>query len=346
MTLTAPTHGLPGRFLLRLAHRLASPAACERIFVPLLADFQFEYRRATSPGARFRIRLVWILAFGHALGLTAADASAAHLRTNAWGTTEEERLVTRRLVARVALATTLCGLAVTLDMLKSPVGRQFLGGVAHWVFVLPAAFCMALPAGSLLGVVLTAQGQSSPARRWRPLVGVASLVGLATFALAAWVTPRANQAVRERAIEYLTAANPGTQVGPLSRGDREMAFGELRARAAELRGWGMRAAASRLDLEWHKKPALGASCLALALAGTAIARRLRRWAYRWPATLIVLMFWFSLLRLGEQAADAGTIAPALAMWGPCLAVAVLGSGAFGRRDPRRPSDVAPTRSGT
>ena len=346
MTGTAPTDGLPGRLLLRLARLLTSRTTSERVFVPLLADFQFEYRRATNLAVRLRVRLKWTLAFGQALGREAVLSSAAHLRAHAWGTTEEERLVTRRLVARVALATTLCGLAVTLDMLKSPIGRQFLGGVAHWVFVLPAAFCMALPAGSLLGVVLTAQGQSSPARRWRPLVGVASLVGLATFALAAWVTPRANQAVREQAIEYLTAANSGTQVSPVSRGDREMAFGELRARAAELRRWGMRAAASRLDLEWHKKPALGASCLALALAGTAIARRLRRWAYRWPATLIVLMFWFSLLRLGEQAADAGTIAPAPAMWGPCLAVAVLGLGAFSRRDPRGPSDVAPTRSGT
>ena len=53
MTLTTPTHGLPGCFLLRLAHRLASPAAYERVFVPLLADFQFEYGRVTSPAPAF-----------------------------------------------------------------------------------------------------------------------------------------------------------------------------------------------------------------------------------------------------------------------------------------------------
>lgn len=142
-------------------------------------------------------------------------------------------------------------------------------------------------AGSLLGVVLAARGQASPAQRWRPLVSVAGLVGLATFALSAWVTPRANQTFRERAIQYLTAANPGTQVGPVSRGDREMVFGELGAHAAELRGRGLRVAAGRLDLEWHKKPAL-------------------------------------------------------AMWGPCLAVTVLGLGAIGRRRPQGPPAAAGT----
>jgi lipopolysaccharide export LptBFGC system permease protein LptF len=78
------------------------------------------------------------------------------------------------------------------------------------------------------------------------------------------------------------------------------------------------------------RPALGASCLALALAGAAIVRRLHRWAYRWPAALLVLAGWFWLLRLGEQAADAGAMAPTLAMWGPCFAVAALGLGAVSR----------------
>ncbi len=102
MTFTTPNHGLPGRFLLKLAHRLASATAYERVFVPLLADYQFEYRQATSPGVRVRVRLKWILAFGQTLGLEAVSALAEHLRTNAWGTTEEERSFARRLFARVA----------------------------------------------------------------------------------------------------------------------------------------------------------------------------------------------------------------------------------------------------
>jgi lipopolysaccharide export LptBFGC system permease protein LptF len=284
------------------------------------------------------------------LGLTAVDASAAHLRTNAWGTTAEERCAARRLLALTAAAAIVCGLAASLYALMSPATRRTLDGAGHWALILPAAFCMALPAGVLFGVVLSVR---EPRRHhWRPLLGLASLIGLGTFVLAAWITPTANHAYRERAFSRLVARTPREGLPIVRsdqgrRGDREMTFGALGVRAREKREglWGA-VAAPPLEVEWHKKPALGASCLALALAGTAIARRLRRWAYRWPATLIVLMFWFSLLRLGEQAADAGTIAPAPAMWGPCLAVAVLGLGAFGRRDPRGPSDVAKTRSGT
>ena len=329
MTFAAPTRVLPGCFLLRLAHRLASPASCDRVFVPLLADYQFEYRQATSPGARLRVRMKWILAFGQTLGLEAVSASAALLRANAWGTTDEERSFARRLCTRVALAATLCGLAVTLDMLRYPIGRQFIDGAGHLALLLPGAFCMALPAGLLLGVALSGREQHRAEPRWRPLLGVASLVGLATFALAVWIAPNANYAFRWWAITHrpTMSAHLGVEV---ARGDREMTSGELSARAAESRRAGMRAAAGRLELEWHKKPALGASCLALALAGAAIARRLRSRAWRWPASLLVLLGFYLLLRLGEQAADAGDLARALAMWGPCFAVAALGLGALGR----------------
>ena len=83
-----------------------------------MGDYQFEYRQATSNPARLRVRLKWILAFGQTLGLEAANASAAYLRANAWGGTDEDRSFARRLCARIALAATLCTLAVTLDMLR------------------------------------------------------------------------------------------------------------------------------------------------------------------------------------------------------------------------------------
>jgi hypothetical protein len=348
MTGTA-TEGLPGRLLVRLARLLTSRNASERVFVPLLADFQFEYRRATSLAVRIRVRLRWTLAFWQALGLEAAHASAAHLRAHAWGTTEEERCATRRLLAITAAAAIVCGFAASLYGLRSPATRRALDGVGHWALTLPAAFCMAVPAGVLLGAVLSALDRSR--HHWRPLVGLASLAGLGTFVLAAWIAPTANHAYRERAWSHLVARTAGDG-HPMVRsdrgwGDREMTFGALTVRTREIREgpWGA-VAAPPFEVEWHKKPALGASCLALALAGTALARRLRRGSWRWPASLFVLVGFFALLRLGEQAADAGRIAPALAMWGPCLAVAVLGFGAFGRRDSRPPSDVAPTRSGT
>ncbi len=216
----------------------------------------------------------------------------------------------------------------------SPATRRVLDGVGHWALILPAAFCMALPASLLFGVVLSARDLRR--HHWRPVLGLASLAGLWTFVLAAWITPTANHAYKERAWSRLVTSTAGDGQWMVRsdqglRGDREMTFGALSVRAREIREgpWGA-VAAPPLEVEWHKKPALGASCLALALAGTAVVRRLRRWAYRWMATLLVLVGWFWLLRLGEQAADRGAIAPALAMWGPCLAMAALGLGALGR----------------
>ena len=280
-----------------------------------------------EPGARLRVRLKWILAFGQTLGLEAVNASAAHLRANAWGTTDEERSFARRLFARVALAATLCGCAVTLDMLRYPVGRQFIDGAGHLALLLPGAFCMALPAGLLLGVALSGREQHRAEPRWRPLLGVASLVGLATFALAAWITPNANHAFRWRAITHLPAMSANLGVERRSRGSRDDLGRAERAGGRVARGGhgdSIRTPGPRVAQE----AALGASCLALALAGAAIARRLRSRAWRWPASLLVLLGFYLLLRLGEQAADAGDLAPALAMWGPCFAVATLGLGAL------------------
>lgn len=103
--------------------------------------------------------------------------------------------------------------------------------------------------------------------------------------------------------------------------------------ASQLHASGRHGAAARLEVEWHKKPALGSSCLALALAGVAITWRFRSGRRRWPMAVLVLAGWFMLLRMGEQAADRLLVAPAVAMWGPSLVVWVLAFGALaGRRE--------------
>ena len=356
----APDRALPGRFLLRLARLFASSMAYERVFVPLLADFQFEYAGAATPLARLRARLRWTLAFGQALGLAAASATLAHLRCNAWGTTNEEREVARRLVARGTTATILCTLVFVLTpyvLHRRPrLGASGLALSVELALSLPAVLCLAIPVGVLFGVVHSTAGRPRDQLRWRPLLSVAGIACLVTFTLAAWITPNANHAFRESVVEHLQATAPelAARFGPRAsgeRGDREMSMADLRAKAAYFRSEGMRLsggrldlewhkqlrlAAGRLDLEWHKKLAFGASCLALALAGVAIARRSPAHAWRWSACLIVLLGFYWLLRLGEQAADVGAIAPALAMWGPCVAVAALGLGALSSR-PRTPA---------
>ncbi len=100
-------------------------------------------------------------------------------------------------------------------------------------------------------------------------------------------------------------------------------------RSSELRSAGSGKEAKRFELEWHKKPAFGASCLALALAGIAIASTLRRTLWRFVAAFAVYFVFYVLLRLGEQAADAGLVAPALAMWGPVLLVITVSLAVLG-----------------
>jgi hypothetical protein len=332
MSMTAADRGKPGRLLLRLARRFTGPAACEHVFEPLVADFQFEHGRADTSRERLHVRVRWIAAFWQTLGQEALHVSAAHLRANSWGTTPDQRLAATRLVRITAAAAVSWALAAAIYALKRPLLRSQLDGPGHWVLLLPSALEVALPAGVLFGVVLSVREWRT--HHWRPLLGLATLVGLGTFALAAWVTPPANGAYMERSWLHLVASTPG-EGAPLSRvrreHPRELTLQALSERAAEARrgSWGA-VLAPAYEVEWHKKPVLGASCLALSLAGAGIVRRLRRRAYRWAAGLLVLASWFWMLQLGEQAGEMRGVPPALAMWGPLLAVAVIGMVLGGR----------------
>lgn len=322
---------LPGQLLRHIAERFSSRATSQRILLPLLADLQFEYARTDGAGARLRVRLRWVLAFWQALGVEAVRASGQHLRANVWGATDAEREAARRLLPRVLGVIALFVFVFLLDQVRAL--DQGLPRVAPPVrlaafLLLPSVLCIAIPGGLLLGTVWAAPGRFSPAPPWRSLFGIAALAGLVTFALAAWITPRANQTFR-RLVLATMSSSPAAPT--LARGDRELDLIELSDDASQLHASGRHAAAARLEVEWHKKPALGASCLALALAGAAITWRLRSRRGRWPLAVLVLAGWLMLLRIGEQAADRGAIAPAAGMWGPSLVVSTLALGGLARR---------------
>lgn len=318
---------LPGQFLRHIAERFSSRATSQRVLLPLLADLQFEYARTEGAGARLRLRLRWALAFWQALGVEAVRASGQHLRANAWGSTDAEREAARSLLPRVFGAIALFAFVLLLDQ---GLPRVALPVRLAAFLLLPSVLCIAIPVGLLLGTVWAAQGRSSADPPWRSLFGIAALAGLATFALAAWITPRANQTFRRLVLETI---KPSAVAPSVPRGDRELDLIELSDGASQLHASGRHGAAARLEVEWHKKLALGASCLALALAGAAITWRLRSGRRRWPLAVLVLAGWLMLLRMGEQAADRLLVAPAVAMWGPSLVVWVLAFGALaGRRE--------------
>jgi len=248
----------------------------------------------------------------------------APARANAWGATDAERETAGGLLPRVGGAIALLALALLLHQGRTGLLPAGLAASLLW----PSVLCLAIPAGVLFGTVWAVQGRSSAKLPWRSLLGVASLAGLVAFALAAWITPRANHSLRRLVMENMAPAMP-----TLSPGDRELNLMELSEGASRLHASGRHGAAARLEVEWHKKPALGASCLAFALAGAVIARRLRSSLLRWPLAILLLAGWSVLLRLGEQAADQALMAPAIAMWGPGLVVGALAasSGLAGKR---------------
>jgi lipopolysaccharide export LptBFGC system permease protein LptF len=142
---------------------------------------------------------------------------------------------------------------------------------------------------------------------------MAALAGLVTFGMAGWLTPHANQAFRQRVIARI---DPAQHRSPIPRGTREMTFVELGARSQEQAAGSGTEAARSTAVEWHKKPALGAACLALAIAGAVLAVSLRSGGGR--LALAVLLAWVYLfaLRVAEQAAVTGPLPVVLAMWAP------------------------------
>ncbi|MFY9551750.1 MAG: LptF/LptG family permease [Thermoanaerobaculia bacterium] len=90
-------------------------------------------------------------------------------------------------------------------------------------------------------------------------------------------------------------------------------------------------------VEIHKKFAIPAACLAFALVGIPLARRLRRGGRggSFTLSLAVLLGYYVLLTAGETWASEGRLSPALAVWLPNLLLLLFGLAAlFWKRDPR------------
>jgi hypothetical protein len=296
----------PGRLLERIAARVVDAATYERVLRPLLADLQFEHARASGGAGRALARLRGTLGFWRVLLPAVAGALA-------WGATAAEIDATRRRGAHALWAT--LGVGVLLFALLPqplPALRR------ETVLLLPSTLAVAVPLGILFATALGRQVENSSHRR--AVKRIAVIAGLLTFANAAWWTPRANQGYRERAFRIL-GQSPAAVLEP---GDREMTLGRLSERSALLHSRGDRAGAARLDAEWHKKPALGVWCFALALLGAALAATGWRRAFRAGAAFMLAAGLSLALRGAEVAADTGRWPAALAMWLPVVSSLAAG----------------------
>ena len=168
-----------------------------------------------------------------------------------------------------------------------------------------------------------------------PLIAMASLVSLFALAWNAEVVPRANQ--------QLIIRQTGNVQAPLT--DRSMTLGQLRA-ASQQAARHPREVVDRnghpleaqYDFEIHKKFALAAACLVLALLAAGLTRQRPQAGMLTVAvtSLITFSSYYVLMMGGETLVDRGAIPPAIGMWSAnalmlLLAVWALGTG----RAPRR-----------
>jgi LPS export ABC transporter permease LptF/LPS export ABC transporter permease LptG len=113
---------------------------------------------------------------------------------------------------------------------------------------------------------------------------------------------------------------------PLAKGDREMTLPELSTRVRDLKAQGKpRKDWGRFDVEWHKKFAIPFACIVFGLLGLALSLGSRKEARSaaFALSIGVIFVYYILIRLGEQAGDAGLMSPFLSMWGANIVLGAM-----------------------
>jgi lipopolysaccharide export LptBFGC system permease protein LptF len=308
---------LPGQTLLKLARRLCSERAYERIATPIVADLQSEWKDAIRAGRRARalwVRLAGPLRFWQAMALHAARP----------GGSAPAELLSGAAALRTLLVATLAPCAV-LTLLIWLAGRPWslpvegppLAALARLAALgLPPIVLVTLPMGVLWGTWWAGQRLRTDAAS-STIVALALLVGIMALPLSLWLVPRSNQAWRQAAFGLVTGSS-----GTVPPGDREMTFSEL-DHALDARSPGLPDARSDgLRVERHKRLAIPVACLPIALLGLACSRSSLLRSLPWLILLspLVVMAYYKLQGAGEAAAELGHVSAGLAIWLPNLLV--------------------------
>lgn len=201
------------------------------------------------------------------------------------------------------------------------------------LLAVPFTMALTLPMAVLLAVLLASSDRGrprlvapeDPAHRrgtlvLMPALVAASVIAALTLVVTTQVVPRANDRLATVLAGHDVAAS-----------DRTMTVSELReaARVAMVANDPdaiTRSAAFRVEL--HKKFALSAACVVLAVVGLVIARRAPNGhpGLVVAASCVVYVVYFVLLSSGESLAEARVVSPAIGVWSAnvlLLAVALL-----------------------
>ena len=195
------------------------------------------------------------------------------------------------------------------------------------LLAIPFNVALTLPMAIFIAVLATAGRERTSARRpepsrapdglaglrLAPLIGLASVVALFAFAWNAEVVPRANAR-----LAVLQTGRP-----TIAPSDRAMTLSELRteSRRATQRQVAYPTPAhletvAQYGIEIHKKPALAAACVVLALLAFGLARRVPRagTVVQVIASGVVFTVYYVIIMAGESLAARLVLSPVLAMW--------------------------------
>ncbi len=251
-----------------------------------------------------------------------------------------QRPTTRELLRRHAVSFTMAFVGCTALLLFSFASKQVpsltargagLGTIVHTLLLaLPFTAALTIPMAVFLSVLreftrLGANGMLAEARHVRdgvrrlvvPVLAAAAGITMLSFVVTAEIVPRAN--------EQLAAVLAGRTT---SKNLRSMTIGELREAARNV-GTGtepvLLSRVASYEVEIQKKLALPAACLALALAGMALAFRMPRGGMGLVigGGLVLFGAYYGLIMTGETLADRLVVAPVVGTWAANVFVLIV-----------------------
>jgi len=277
----------PGARLRSVATRFFDPSTMERLIDPAIADLQHEHDDAIRRGLVWRGR--WVHTVGSiAVWKVIASSATTALRRAIGDWAYADGCAVWRTIG-YSLATIAAVVAGLIWAPLSHFSHRFPANQVAWmvIYLAPQALLVAIPLGLMFGILSGLRGRVATRRVWRSVAAMAIVCSIATFILAAWTMPAANQAFRE-----LMAGHR------LQRGINEMTLVELAPTAENV--WALTTTATRLAFEFHFRLALAFASLALGPFAIAVTAAWRG-AYRVRGLVIVgflssiayyvLLFW-------------------------------------------------------
>jgi hypothetical protein len=256
----------PGARLRSVATRFFDSSTMESLIDPAIADLQHEHDDAIRRGLVWRGRWVYAVGCIAVWKVIAASATTASRRAIGHWACADGCAVWRTI--NYSLVTIAAVVALQLWAPLSAYSHRIPANKVAWmvIYLVPHALLLAIPLGLMVGILSGLRGRVATTRVRRSVAALAIVCSIATFVLAAWTVPAANQAFRE-----LTAGHR------LRRGFNEMTLVELAPMAQNI--WAVTATANRLAFEFHFRLALAFASLALgpfAIAVTAAWRGAHR----------------------------------------------------------------------